>query len=50
MNARKYQPDVDVAGLGGWSSPDTVRNVYQQHDEAGMIEIASAKYELREVG
>lgn len=49
VNARKLEPDADVAALGGWSSPDTVRNVYQQQDEGRMIEITSKQYELREV-
>ena len=35
--ARKHLPDVDVAAAGGWKDATTLKVVYQQPDEAGML-------------
>ena len=34
---RKHVPVQDVAAAGGWSSVETVRQIYQQSDPAGVL-------------
>jgi len=47
--ARKTMSTKDVAALGGWGSESVLRDVYQQADMAGMIEVIEAQAKLREV-
>lgn len=42
VNDRKHLPDVELAEVGGWSSPDTVRRVYQQSDRQGRLAVVLA--------
>ncbi len=35
--ARKHLPDVDVAAAGGWKDATTLKAVYQQPDQEGML-------------
>ncbi len=35
--ARKHLPDVDVAAAGGWKDATTLKAVYQQPDQKGML-------------
>ena len=46
--ARKHLPDVDVAAAGGWSDTSTLREVYQQADQATMLRVVLEGAELRE--
>ena len=38
----------DVATLGGWGSETVLKDVYQQADMAGMIEVIEAQAKLRD--
>jgi hypothetical protein len=38
----------DVAALGGWGSESVLRDVYQQADMAGMIEVIEQEAKLRD--
>lgn len=46
---RKHLPAVDVAAAGGWAGPETLQRVYQQTDEAAMLEVVLSPAKLREV-
>ncbi len=37
---RKHLPDVDVAAAGGWTETDSLKQCYQQADEATMLDIS----------
>jgi hypothetical protein len=39
---------ADVAALGGWGCEAVLRDIYQQADMAGMIEVIEAQAKLRE--
>ena len=36
---RRHQPDEDVAALGGWRDPGTMRQAYQHHDPTKRREV-----------
>ena len=36
---RKHLPDVDVAAAGGWSTPRTLVEIYQQPDSNSMLRV-----------
>jgi len=46
--ARKTMSTKDVATLGGWGSEAVLKDVYQQADMAGMIEVIEAQAKLRD--
>ena len=48
-SARKDLPDVDVAQAGGWSSLESLKQAYQQPDDATMLRVVTHQAELREV-
>ncbi len=48
-SARKDLPDVDVAQAGGWSSLESLKQAYQQPDDATMLRVVTHATELREV-
>ncbi len=37
---RKRLPDVEVAAAGGWTQTDSLKQCYQQADEATMLDIS----------
>ncbi len=45
---RKHLPDVDVAAAGGWKELESLRQCYQQADEATMLEVVLSGGKLRE--
>jgi integrase len=45
---RKHLPDVDVAAAGGWTETDSLKQCYQQADEATMLRVVLSGGQLRE--
>ncbi|MCH7475136.1 MAG: hypothetical protein IIA27_10720 [Gemmatimonadetes bacterium] len=45
---RKHLPDADVAAAGGWKELESLRQCYQQADEATMLEVVLSGGKLRE--
>jgi integrase len=45
---RKHLSHVDVAAAGGWASPRTLVDIYQQPDMDGMYRVVTEAGELRE--
>ena len=45
---RKHLPDADVAAAGGWKELESLRQCYQQADEATMLEVVLSGGQLRE--
>ena len=45
---RKHLPDADVAAAGGWKVLESLRQCYQQADEATMLEVVLSGGQLRE--
>ncbi|MCH7717261.1 MAG: tyrosine-type recombinase/integrase [Gemmatimonadetes bacterium] len=45
---RKHLPDVDVAAAGGWTETDSLKQCYQQADEATMLQVVLSGGQLRE--
>ena len=46
---RKHHPDTDVAAAGGWSDLASLKNAYQQADDATLLRVVNEPKELREV-
>jgi integrase len=46
--ARKTMSTADVAALGGWGCEAVLRDIYQQADMTGMIEVIEAQAKLRD--
>ena len=46
--SRKGLPDADVAAAGGWKNANTLRAVYQQPDEAGVLAVVLNPTQLRD--
>jgi hypothetical protein len=46
---RKHLPDKDVAAAGGWKDLTSLREAYQQVDDATLYRVVSEPAELREV-
>jgi integrase len=47
---RKHLPLKDVAAAGGWKDVNTLLEIYQQPDEAGVLAVMSETKKLRERG
>ncbi len=47
---RKHLPDADVAAAGGWKELESLRQCYQQADEATMLEVATGGTAVRRNG
>lgn len=45
---RKHLPDVDVAASGGWKNAITLKQAYQQADQATLLQVVLGAGELRE--
>ncbi|MCH7860942.1 MAG: tyrosine-type recombinase/integrase [Proteobacteria bacterium] len=48
VTERKHLPDVDVAAAGGWTETDSLKQCYQQADEATMLQVVLSGGQLRE--
>ncbi len=44
---RKHCPDVDVAAAGGWTETNSLKQCYQQADEATMLRVVLSGGQLR---
>ena len=44
---RKHCPDVDVAAAGGWTKTNSLKQCYQQADEATMLRVVLSGGQLR---
>jgi hypothetical protein len=47
---RKHLPSKDVAAAGGWKDVNTLLEIYQQPDDAGVLAVTSETRKLRERG
>jgi len=47
---RKHLPLKDVAAAGGWKDVNTLLQIYQQPDDAGVLAVMSETRKLRERG
>lgn len=46
--SRKHLPDVDVAFSGGWINASTLRDIYQQPDDATLFRVVSEPTRIEE--
>lgn len=45
---RKHQPDADVMEAGGWKSAKVLKTIYQQSDDATLVDVIENPRRLEE--